>query len=93
MSISSFFVSLEDAAAKLVAFAVKQIVAAEHLLGAKTGNAKLNLVVTAVEGALSVMGIDVTKVNTELQAVVTALVGLFNKAGMLPPSAPPAPKS
>jgi len=95
MSVSSFFVSVEDAATKVAAFIVKEATAAETLLGAKTGSAKLNIVITAVSAALSVVGINAATVQSELTSVVNALIALFNKAGIFPssgsaPSAPPA---
>jgi hypothetical protein len=86
MSISSFLGDVESAATKVVTFIAKEMAAAEALLGAKTGSAKLNLVVSAVESALKVLGVDVSKFEGELQAVVNALVALFNKAGIFPAS-------
>lgn len=91
MGIKTFFSDLESGAEKVVGFIVKQMTSAETLLGADTGNAKLNIVVTAVKSALAVLGIDVTKVETELTDVVNALVALFNKAGLFPTSTVPAP--
>lgn len=91
MSISSFFSDLESGAEKVVGFIVKQMTSAETLLGANTGNAKLNIVVMAVKSALGVLGIDTTKVQTELEDVVNALVALFNKAGLFPVSTTTAP--
>ena len=92
MSVSSFFSDIESAAGKVASFIVKEMTAAETLLGAGTGNAKLNIVVTAVESALGVLGVNVGSVQTELKAVVNALVTLFNKAGVFPapPPTPPA---
>jgi hypothetical protein len=89
MSVTGFFSDVESAAGKVGTFIIKEMTAAETLLGAKTGNAKLNLVVTATETALGVLGIDTTKVQSELQAVVTALVNLFNKAGIFTTSTTP----
>jgi hypothetical protein len=93
MSITSFFKSVEDAAVKVATFAVKEMAAAETLLGAKTGSSKANIVITAVESALSAMGVPVGTVQSELKAVVDALTALFNKAGIFtttPPAAPPS---
>lgn len=91
MSIGSFFKSVEDGAIKIVTFAVKQMTAAETLLGAGTGNAKANIVITAVETALQAMGVPLGTVQSELKAVVDALTALLNKAGVFPTTpAPPA---
>jgi hypothetical protein len=89
MSIGTFFKSLEDGAVKVVGFIIKEMTNAENLLGAKTGNAKLNIVITAVESALAIFGVPVGSVQAELKAVVDALVVLFNKSGIFPPSTPP----
>ena len=91
MSVSGFFSDVESAAGKVGTFIIKEMTAAETLLGANTGNAKLNLVVTATETALGVLGIDTSKVKTELQTVVTALVALFNKAGIFTTTTSSAP--
>lgn len=79
----SFLATLEGDISKVGGFIVKEIEAAENLLGAKTGNQKLNLVVTAVETGLSSLGINVGAVTPELTLVVNALVGLMNKAGIM----------
>lgn len=82
----SFLSTIESAESKVVGFVAKEILAAESLLGAKTGSAKLNLVVTAVEAGLSAVGINVKDMGQEIIAVVNALVAVFNKAGILPVS-------
>lgn len=79
----SFLTTLEGDISKVGGFIVKEIEAAENLLGAKTGNQKLNLVVTAVEVGLKTLGIDVSSTTAELQAVINALVALMNKAGIM----------
>jgi len=89
MSFGSFFKSVEDAATKVVTFLVKQMTFAEDLLGANTGSAKANLVIGVVEQALTALGVPVGTVQTELKAVVDALVNLFNKAGIFTPPTPP----
>ena len=95
MSISGFFSDFKTAATKVVTFIVHQMTFAEELLGSNTGNEKLNLVIKAVEGALAILGVDTSKVQEELKAVVDALVALFNKAGIFPantqPPTTPAP--
>lgn len=93
MSITSFFKSVEDAAEKVATFVVKEMTAAETLLGAKTGSAKANIVISAVESALQAMGVPLGTVQAELKAVVDALTALLNKAGIFtttPPAAPPS---
>lgn len=82
MSISTFFKSVEDGAEKVATFVVKEMTAAENLLGAKTGSIKANIVITAVEGALAAMGISVGTAQAELKTVTDALVALFNKIGL-----------
>jgi hypothetical protein len=89
MSVSTFFKDVETGAGKVAAFIVKEMTNAETLLGAGTGNAKLNIVVQAVETALGVLGINTTEVKSELTSVVNALVALFNKAGIFPAAPPP----
>jgi hypothetical protein len=89
LSISSFFKSLEEGAAKVAGFIVREMAAAENLLGAKTGSQKANIVITAVEEALSIMGVPVGTAQTELKAVTDALVALFNKIGIFT-TTPPA---
>lgn len=69
---------------KVVTFISKEVMAAESLLGAKTGNQKLNIVVTAVEAGLSALGVDTSKISDALTAAVNAIVALFNVTGMLP---------
>ena len=91
MSITSFFKSAEEAAAKVATFIVKEMTAAENLLGAKTGSAKANIVITAVEAALAAMGVSVGTAQAELKAVADALTALFNKIGLFTSgSTPPA---
>jgi 6-phosphogluconolactonase/glucosamine-6-phosphate isomerase/deaminase len=82
MSIKTFFASVEDGAVKVVSFVVKEMTAAETLLGAGTGSAKANIVITAVESALSAMGVPIGTVQSELKAVVDAITALMNKAGI-----------
>lgn len=93
MSISTFFTSVENGAEKVLVFVVKQMTAAETLLGAGTGSVKANIVITAVEKALEAMGVPLGTVEAELKAVVDALTALLNKAGMFPkpPATPPVP--
>ena len=86
MSISTFFKSVEDGAEKVATFVVKEMTAAENLLGAKTGSIKANIVITAVEGALAAMGISVGTAQAELKTVTDALVALFNKIGLFTPT-------
>ena len=90
MGITTWFKSAEDGAEKVANFVIKEMTAAENLLGAKTGNAKANLVITAVEGALSVMGISAGTAQKELQAVLDALTALFNKIGLFTTTPPAA---
>lgn len=90
MSITSFFKSAEDGAEKVAGFIIKEMTAAENLLGAKTGSTKANIVITAVEGALAAMGVSTGTAQTELQAVIDALVALFKKLGLFTSSTPPA---
>jgi len=61
---------------------VKEMTAAENLLGAKTGSVKANIVITAVEGALAAMGVEASSAQKELQLVLDALTALFNKLGL-----------
>ncbi|HXP82552.1 MAG TPA: hypothetical protein VN976_21820 [Verrucomicrobiae bacterium] len=82
MSIGTFFKSVEDGAVKIVTFVVKQMTFAEEVLGAGTGSAKANIVITAVEKALEAMGVPLGTVQTELKAVVDAVTALLNKAGI-----------
>ena len=91
MSIGNFFKSVEDGAEKVLVFVVKQMTAAETLLGAGTGSVKANIVITAVESALQAMGVPLGTVKDELKAVVDALTALLNKAGVFPK--PPAPSA
>lgn len=86
-SLKSIASDVEGVETKVVSFVAKEIMIAENFLGAKTGNAKLNLVVTAVEAGLTAVGINVSNVEAEVEAVVNTLVALFNKAGLLPTSA------
>jgi|KBSMisStaDraftv2_1062788.scaffolds.fasta_scaffold07460_11 hypothetical protein len=82
MSIGSFFKSAEQGVEKVVGFIVKEMTAAENLLGAKTGSVKANIVITAVEGALAAMGVEASSAQKELQLVLDALTALFNKLGL-----------
>ena len=91
MSITSFFKSAEDAAEKVAAFAIKEMNAAETILGAQTGSAKANVVITATETALAAMGIPVGTAQTELKTVVDALTAFFNKVGIFPVTTPAPP--
>lgn len=91
MNISNFFKSAEDGAEKVAGFIIKEMTAAENLLGAKTGSAKANIVIKAVEGALAVMGVSTDTATAELQAVLDAVSALFKKLGLFPTSDPPAP--
>ena len=91
MSITAFFKSAEDGAVKVITFAIKEMTAAEALLGAGTGNAKANVVVTAIETALTAMGVPVGTVQGELKTVVDALTALLNKAGVFPVTTPAPP--
>lgn len=89
MSITSFFKSAEDGAEKVAGFIIKEMTAAENLLGAKTGSTKANIVITAVEGALAAMGVSTDAAEKELQAVLKALTELFNKLGLFQTSSTP----
>lgn len=91
MSMGTFFKSLEDGASKIVRFIVKEMTAAESALGAKTGSAKANMVISAVEAALEMLGIPVGTAEAELKAVTDALVALFNKIGLFTTTTPPTP--
>lgn len=82
MSITSFFKSAADGAEKVASFIIKEMTAAENLLGAKTGSTKANIVITAVEGALAAMGVSANSAEKELQLVLDALTALFNKLGL-----------
>lgn len=93
MSITSFFKSAEDGAEKVAGFVIKEMTAAENLLGAKTGSVKANIVITAVEAALSAMGVSVGTAQTELKAVTDALTAFFNKVGLFTTTTPPTPPS
>ena len=90
MSVSSVFKSLEDGAVKVVSFVVKQMTFAEEVLGAGTGSAKANVVITVVEGVLTGLGVPVNTAEAELKAVVDALTAFMTKVGLLPPHTPPA---
>lgn len=82
MSLATIFKDFEDAAGKVTGFIVKEMTNVETLLGAKTGNAKLNVVVSTVELALKAVGVNVDSLTSEVTAVTNALVALFNKAGI-----------
>ena len=92
---TSLLEKIEGVAEKVGTFIVREIQSAETLLGAKTGNQKLNLVVTAVETGLSSLGINVAGYTADLTLAVNALVAFLNKIGALPAStgtiATPAP--
>jgi hypothetical protein len=92
MSIVTFFKSAEDGAEKVATFVVKEMTAAENLLGANTGSVKENIVITGVESALTSMGVPIGTASAELKAVTGALTALFNKlelfsSGKTPPAA------
>jgi hypothetical protein len=89
MSIGTFFKSVEEGAGKIATFIVKEMTAAESILGAKTGSAKANIVISAVEAALAAMGVSVGTAQAELKAVADALTALFNKIGLFTTSTTP----
>jgi hypothetical protein len=93
MSVKTFFTSVEDAAVKVVTFITKEMTFAEEVLGAGTGSAKANIVISAVESALQAMGVPLGSVETELKAVVDALTTLLNKTGVFNKPAAPTPGS
>jgi hypothetical protein len=80
--VTNILTTIEDDASKVFTFVGKEIIAAENLLGAKTGNAKLNLVVTAAEAGLSAVGINVSNATAEVKALINSMVSLFNASGI-----------
>lgn len=94
MSITSFFKTAEEGAEKVAGFVIKEMTAAENLLGAKTGSLKANLVITAVESAMGVLGVNIGSASAELADVLKALTTFFNKVGLFTTSGsttPPPP--
>lgn len=91
MSVTTFLKDAESGAEKVAAFVVKQMTAAEDLLAAHTGSAKANIVITAVEGALTELGLPVTAAQSEVKTVLSALTALFNKLGLFTTSSSTPP--
>lgn len=93
MKIGAFFKDIEDEGVKILTFVAKQMIFVEEILGAGTGNAKANFVITAVESVLSQMGVPVGTVQAEMKGVVDALEVLMTKLGVLPPHSASTPPS